>query len=751
MRKYIYKGQEYTSVLDLMGPTGISRRALKQLIEDSFKDAKGDIIIDDVIDKYLNDGYEYRGKVYKSISQLYEATGVNRRALNKLIEEHFSGVEGKKVLDDIIDAYIKDRDSVYMYHGKSYKSLRDAAEDLGLNILSLIKYMSMADGDMEKAMELFENSDVIAVLDGIKYTNQADIAKALGVNVLTLRKYIDREGSVEAAYEVIKNREQKEYIWNGEKYTSLSAVARAMGMQAPTLRRIMNAETNGDIELAYKLYQERSSGKYYGYTIDGKQYRSINEIIKAYGISSAKFYELLKENEHDVEKTIHELIAIKEDKARKHEEADQARAEKESSRLRLVYKGETYRSVSDLGRKLGIAETTLHRVIQGIEKKGEVIVDDIIDQYLDSIKTYTYFGKTYSTIVDLAKETGINPNRLARLIRQCDGNAEKAIMIIKTRDSMKKKITIDGTELDIADIATILGVKQAVLKSYIDRGMSIAEIKEHISKEDSFQSKRAPKSDTLMYDSQTSLIEYCVKNRINYRCVYYAITEYGKSIPEAIEYYRTHGQELPTRWVYERYDVLLKHLLLNEGIDYQRVLAVMKKKQIPLKEALEYIVVRDDANENDLYPEWQHEIYSVYTEADLPEEERQEFVKEFYITEREIDVINKSKEKVDDINRKLLLYEMAECIRDQEFSDEEMAELMKSYDVTDQELKTIFYDFYIKFQNGILRTDNQQQYAEMDVRLKKSAKDKIDKYNELMYGVKSNEEQSDPNAGDAER
>ena len=177
----------------------------------------------------------------------------------------------------------------------------------------------------------------------------------------------------------------------------------------------------------------------------------------------------------------------------------------------------------------------------------------------------------------------------------------------------------------------------------------------------------------------------------------------------------------------------------------------MKKKQIPLKEALEYIVVRDDANENDLYPEWQHEIYSVYTEADLPEEERQEFVKEFYITEREIDVINKSKEKVDDINRKLLLYEMAECIRDQEFSDEEMAELMKSYDVTDQELKTIFYDFYIKFQNGILRTDNQQQHAEMDVRLKKSAKEKIDKYNELMYGVKSNEEQSDPNAGDAER
>ena len=192
MRKYIYKGQEYTSVLDLMSTTGISRRALKQLIEDNFKDAKGDIIIDDVIDKYLDDGFEYRGKVYKSILQLHEATGVNRRALNKLIEEHFSGVEGKKVLDDIIDAYIKDRDSVYMYHGKSYKSLRDAAEDLGLNISTLIKYMSMADGDMERAMELYENSDVIAVLDGIKYTNQADIAKALGVNILTLRKYIDR-------------------------------------------------------------------------------------------------------------------------------------------------------------------------------------------------------------------------------------------------------------------------------------------------------------------------------------------------------------------------------------------------------------------------------------------------------------------------------------------------------------------------------------------------------------------------------
>ena len=37
MRKYIYKGQEYTSVLDLMGPTGISRRALKQLIENNYE------------------------------------------------------------------------------------------------------------------------------------------------------------------------------------------------------------------------------------------------------------------------------------------------------------------------------------------------------------------------------------------------------------------------------------------------------------------------------------------------------------------------------------------------------------------------------------------------------------------------------------------------------------------------------------------------------------------------------------------
>lgn len=748
MRKYIYKGQKYKSVLDLMEPTGVSRRVLRKLIDDNFAEASGDVVVDDVIENYLNDGYEYRGKVYKSISQLYEATGVDRRALNRLIEENFSGVEGKKVLDDIIDAYIEDRDSVYTYQGKSYESIKVAAKDLGINVGTLIKYLSMADGDLERAMELFENSDVIAVIDGIKYTSQADIANALGVSVITFRKYIDREGSIEAAYDAIKNREQKEYIWNGEKYTSLNAVARAMGMPAPTLRRIMKTETNGDMELAYQLYQERSSGKYYGYTVDGKEYHSIDDIIRAFEMPAVKFYELLKENEHDVEKTVHELLTIKEDKARKREEAEQARAEKESNKLRLLYKGETYKTIRDLGRKLGIAETTLHRIIQGIDKKGEVIVDDIIDPYLNSIKTYTYLGKTYSSIAELAKDTGVNPTRLARLIRQCDGNAEKAIMIIKTRDSMKKKITIEGTEFDLADIATILGVKQAVLKSYIDRGMNIAEIKEHISKEDSLQSKRAPKRATLMYDDKTSLIEYCVRNKINYRCVYYAITEYGKSIPEAIEYYRINGQELPTKWVYERYDVLLKHLLLNEGIDYQRVLAVMKKKQMPLKEALEHIVVRDDAKENDLYPEWQHEIYSVYTENDLSEEERQEFVEEFYISEREISVIEKSKKKVDEINRELLLYEMAECIRDNEFTDIEMAELMKSYEITDQELKTIFYDFYVNFREGILQTDIQQQRRmEYNSRLKQEAKNRIEYFVKLMHGEKT---QNNPDVEDVE-
>lgn len=51
---------------------------------------------------------------------------------------------------------------------------------------------------------------------------------------------------------------------------------------------------------------------------------------------------------------------------------------------------------------------------------------------------------------------------------------------------------------------------------------------------------------------------------------------------EAIKHYREKGQEIPSSWIYEKYGILLKHLLLNNNINSQRVVSYMRKENISL-------------------------------------------------------------------------------------------------------------------------------------------------------------------------
>lgn len=679
----------------------------------------------------------YKGEVYKSILQLYNATGVNRKALAKMIKNNDN--EDSIILDELIDEYKKQKNATYKYNGKEYKSLTDAAKDLNINIKIISKYIKMADGDFEKAMELFENHNVYAVLDGVKYHNLNEIAVSLGVNRHTLSKYIEKEGSLENAYEKLKSMADEKIIWNGKEYKSLNSVADAMGIPRVTIKRIMEEEADGDINRAYEIYQKRNSGKYYGYSYNGKQYSSIKKMLTDLGLAANTFYRLLEQNGNDMEKTISLMLQKEEQKNKKKEENERLRKEKEDNKVIYSYNGETFESFRSLSKKIGISETSLRRIIpSSSEAKGVIVVDEMIDTFFESKITYTYLGKEFSSIKELADYTGIRDLRLGRYIRKYDRNAEKAIMIIMARDKASKKVNMNGTDISIADLATILGIKRASLTAYINKGMTIDEIKEHISKKDETKVIRKKRSSTIMYDNQKSLLQYCIENKLNYSCIYYAITEYGKTKEEAIEYYQKNGQKIPISWIYERYGVLLKHLLLNENIDYKKILFIMREKQVSLREALECYVVRKDSEENNLDTEWQHEIYSIYTEPNMNDKEREEFIEEFYITPKEIDVINRSKVKVDELDRKLLLYEMAECIRDNTFLPEEMGTLMSSYNISDDELKTIFYDFYIEFNKGVLQTKEQQEYSEgVNVEFEKLAEEKIQLYKQYM-----NEEQN---------
>lgn len=756
MEIYRIDGKEFTNINDIAADLGVSRTTFKRYIE-----SEGSVEAAYAVINEKNKVFSWRGEFYPSINALAPAVGIERTTLTRLLKPIIGkGLKETLVVDDIIDEYVRQRELGYKYQGKVYGSLKEAAEAAGTTQSTLSRYLKMAkeagivDNDIDKAIEVFRNSkvsrnsEVIAVLDGVQYTSRNSIADALGVNRKTFIKYIESEGSIEAAYEKIKELESEVYEWNGKIYKSLNALATAMGIPRPTLKRIMEVQTNGDYAKAYELYMERNSGKYYGYTYKGVKYDSIKDMLESLGLSYKRYERLLPKYENDIIKTVDALVQMKEQKELEEEERARIEEQKQLDKATYFYKGVEYPSKVALAKELGISETSMGRALEGIEKKGAIITDSYIEQYLDDRYTYTYHGQTFPSIKALADYLGMNELRLGRYIRKYDRDAEKAIMIIRERDKQQKKLKVGDAEVDLADLATILEIKQSALRGYISRGMTIDDIRKRISEENSVQVVGKGRGKNIMYDETTSLLEFCIKNRLNYNCIYYAITEYGKTMDEAIAYYRTNGQRLPITWIHERYGVLLKHLMLNESVDYKKVLFIMRDRQMSLREAIEHLIVREDAKENNLDTIWQHEIYSLLTDPSVTDEEREEIIETFHVTPKEMRAVNKSKERADGINRRLLIYELAECIRDNTFSDSEMAELMNLYEVSDNELKIMFYDFYVHFQNGILLTENQQKNMEADSRLKKAASEKIEYFMKLMHGNKDGQDTSDPDAGD---
>lgn len=164
------------------------------------------------------------------------------------------------------------------------------------------------------------------------------------------------------------------------------------------------------------------------------------------------------------------------------------------------------------------------------------------------------------------------------------------------RDNRIKKI--HDSQISLQDTAIILGIKYSELCTYLNSGMTIEEIKKNITPKITMNLNKH--SATIMYDKSTSLAQYCIDNGLNYSCIYYAITEYGKTPKEAIEHYKKNGQQIPKKWIFERYGVLLKHLLLSENISSKRVVDVMRKEGVPLNEAIEHCIIKDYSKERDL-------------------------------------------------------------------------------------------------------------------------------------------------------
>ena len=310
----------------------------------------------------------------------------------------------------------------------------------------------------------------------------------------------------------------------------------------------------------------------------------------------------------------------------------------------------------------------------------------------------------------IAREEAVAETTLTRYFQKYN-NIDKAVFMAKIQREKSKRVKIKGGNVNLYDLSIILGVKYSELINCLKNGMSIEEIKKQ--KPNNSKRMKLKQEYTILSSGQT-LLEYCVENGVNYAFIYRAINTYGKTIEEAVQEYRKNGSNMPRNWVFEKYGVLLRHLMTSSNIDIQRVVDYMRKEQISMSEAIEKYVIRRNSKDNKLDSDWMQEVYGILTDENMSDE-YEEFKNTFYIDETEEECIIKSQREIQALERKLLLFEIAEVIEENTFSIEELPELLQIYEVQADEVETIFLDLYSKFEKGIILGEEQAQLKRREV------------------------------------
>ncbi len=304
--------------------------------------------------------------------------------------------------------------------------------------------------------------------------------------------------------------------------------------------------------------------------------------------------------------------------------------------------------------------------------------------------TILYKGQMM-TISGIANLEDIKKDTLRKYYELYD-NIEKAVFITKESQLKRKQAILRGKQANYSELSKCFGISVLKLNQLLSSGTT----PEEVEKEVNIRGKN-----TILFINEESLYKYCLDNSYNYWVIYYMITTYGKTVEESIDAYVNNGQQVPTKWIYEKFHILFKHLMLNFGIDSNRIIKVIKEEHCSIEDAITRIIFISNNQQNDFSQieiEWMKELYSFL--IDCNDEEKKEAINTFYITERELEFLNKKGTKVEQIKRRILLFEFSSIIDDWDIKD--LLEMFELYSISDDEIKIIFSELYKPFDENII-------------------------------------------------
>lgn len=477
------------------------------------------------------------------------------------------------------------------------------------------------------------------------------------------------------------------YDFEGKKLTK-TEIARIIGVSDVSLSNYLK-KTNDNINDAIKLAiigRDKKRGELYEYN---GEFLNIPSIAKKEGITPATLKKYILKT-----KNIYEAVNI-------------AKKASESHQVIIEYSGEKT-TITALAKKNNINSDSLRLAY---EQTGDVSKAIKLSEERKNLRNnYIEYNGESLSFTEIARRENVAVNTLKRYYSSF-GNIYKAVLVSKKTTRKKKNVVIDNIEISIENLANNFNTSTQKIEKIIDNGISsLDKIDEEINHNNS----------NIILINSISLRKFCFQNSYNYSVILYLIKNHGLTPEKAVEEYIKNGQKLPIHYIYEKYGILFRHLMLKYNIDCYDIIAIMKKNNCLLDKAVEeYIFKKDNDEYNLTYAniEWLKEVYDIIKNSS--KEDYEKIKKENFVSDKEEEFLIDKDKKIRFVNRQLLLFEFSEVIKI--WPLEELLSMMDLYNITEEEKRVIVLDLYSPFKNGVINPN--AEYNDRQNEIKKAVLD----------------------------
>lgn len=225
----------------------------------------------------------------------------------------------------------------------------------------------------------------------------------------------------------------------------------------------------------------------------------------------------------------------------------------------------------------------------------------------------------------------------------------------------------------------------------------------------------------VLMKGEKTLRKFCIDNGYNYEVISRAIKLHqilpSSSLEEvmnrAIIDYNHHGQKQPSTWIYEKYGILVKHILTNLNLDSSAILRNMTENVVTLEEAIRHdSFLRCRKNNSNA---WLEEPFNYLVEEldNTKEEEKvvedivgmgKKLIEEYHLTKEEFSILVESFGRYANAIRGYQMYDVG-----LEVNEERRLERIKDYNMSEEDIEESFF-IPLNFENGVLLGRQSELY-----------------------------------------